>query len=106
MAASLSPQGPACEVIISEVTTYVPLLATIGGQREENALLSWRMARVGALLLAADGAVSGNDDPAIGEGALLVDVVVGPAGSVELREDVLVATVWFGEQGGPFGPAG
>jgi len=50
---------------------------------------------VGSLLLAADRAVAGDNDPAIGESSLLVNVVVGPARSIQLREDVFSTSVCF-----------
>jgi hypothetical protein len=41
----------------------------------------WPVAKkvVGSLLFAAYRAVASHDDPAIGEGALLIDVIVRPA---------------------------
>ncbi|MFZ0638213.1 MAG: hypothetical protein WAN33_01050 [Candidatus Acidiferrales bacterium] len=50
---------------------------------------------IGSFLLTTDCAAASNDDPAIGESSLLVDVVVGPAGSVQLREDILSTSVGF-----------
>ena len=50
-----------------------------------------------SFLFAADRPVAGDDYAAIGESALLIDVIVGPTGSVELREHVLSTSVGFGK---------
>lgn len=52
---------------------------------------------VGSFLLAADRAVAGHNDTAIGESTLLVDVIVRPTRRVELREDVFPTSIGFRE---------
>jgi hypothetical protein len=52
---------------------------------------------IGSFLFAADRTVASNNDPTIGERPLLIDVIVRPAGSVELREDVFSSSISFRE---------
>ena len=50
---------------------------------------------IGPLLFTPYRAIASDHDAAIGEGPLLVNVVVSPAGSVQLRQDVLSACIGF-----------
>ncbi len=52
---------------------------------------------VGPLLRAAGRFFSGDHDAAVGEALLLADLLVGPAGGVELGEHVFTTGVGFGE---------
>jgi hypothetical protein len=51
---------------------------------------------VGPLLFQAANLLGGGHDPAVGEGMLLLDLVVGPAGRIELGQDVDAAGIGFG----------
>src|SRR5258708_51568 len=51
---------------------------------------------VGAFLFSANSTVASDDDATVRERSLLIYVLIGPAGRVEFREDVLAASVGFG----------
>jgi hypothetical protein len=54
------------------------------------------LAVIGPLLFQAADLLCGGHDPAVGEGMLLLDLVVGPAGRIELGQDVDAAGIGFG----------
>src|SRR5690348_16313233 len=54
---------------------------------------------VGALGFAAAGGAAGDEDAAVGEGGLLGDLVVGPAGVLEPGRDVDAAGIGFAAHG-------
>jgi hypothetical protein len=51
---------------------------------------------IGAFLRFTEYSLSGHDDAAIRERALLADLVIRPAGGIKLRKDVLPAGISFG----------
>jgi len=72
-----------------------PLIFGFGFDDGEREVAPHAQEIIGALLLAARGAVAGHYDAAIGEGNLLKDLLVGPVRPVEGRKDVGAAGVGF-----------